>query len=146
MDARPIPWVLPLLLLGACTLPAPNLEAYQGKAVDAARSGSSASGTALLTGTTFERGDLARPTAVIILQDAEETAAAARDAFASIQPPDDASDRLRDQLLPILSRLTLEIGDMTIAARRGDTAGLVGPTTAVERSSEELERFATLYG
>jgi hypothetical protein len=145
VKARSLPWILPLLLAGACILPAPNLEAYRGKAVDSAESGSSATATAVLTGTTLGRGDLAGPTAVVILQDAEQSAAAARDAFASIQPPDAASDRLRGELLPILSRAAAEIGDMTIVARRGDIPRLLESAKDIEQTTAELQRFATRY-
>jgi hypothetical protein len=139
--------MLPILLLAeACILPAPNLETYRGKGVDAAESGSSATATAVLTGTTLARGDLAGPMAVVILEDAGQSAATARDAFASIQPPDSASDRLRDELLPILSRAAAEIGEMTIVARRGDTSRLLSMTRDVEQTTAELQRFASRYG
>jgi hypothetical protein len=134
------------MLLTACVLPARSFDAYEGKAATAARSAVSQARTASLTAITLERDRLGVPTAAVLLEDAESGAASARDSFASIQPPDAASDLLRSDLLPLLTRSAATIGDMRIAVRRGDVAQVVELSRELDRTSDDLERFADQHG
>ena len=110
--------VLVALAASACVAPAQSFSAYESKAVDSAESATSDAGSAILAAGLAADGRLEVATTSLILQDAEIGATSTADTFASIQPPDGASDALRAELLPRLRSAADTIGLMRIAARR----------------------------
>jgi hypothetical protein len=131
-----------VLLPTACVAPARSFSAYESKAVDSAESATSNAETAILTVGLATGGRLESPTTSLILQDAAIGAATAVETFASIQPPDAASDSLRRELLPELQAAADTVALMRIAARRVDAATLSSLITQLRPIADRLERFA----
>jgi hypothetical protein len=137
--------VLATLAAASCVAPALSFDAYEGKAAVTAEAALSAVRTALLTDRLVGSDDVFRPSASIAVQDAEDDSASVQGAFESIQPPDSASDRLRAQLTPLLSRASQGIQRMRIAARREDAPGMHAAARSLSPVAEALERFAELH-
>jgi hypothetical protein len=134
------------LILTGCVLPARSFGDYEGKAVSSAETAISQAQTASLTGVVVRGDGLFAPNVSVVLADAETGAVTARDTFASIQPPDGASDALRTELLPLLERTADEIARLRIAARRRDLSAVVEGTAALDDLTAELERFVAEHG
>jgi hypothetical protein len=135
-----------LLSCAACVAPARGFDAYEGKAAATASSAGSAVRTALLTVDIAGRGGLFAPNVSILVQGAEEDAVSAEGTFASIQPPDPASDRLRVELEALLAPAVDGLAQLRIAARRGDLAAMGGIARPLRGLAVELERFAREHG
>jgi hypothetical protein len=136
-----------LALTGSgCVLPAPNYRAFESKAAESAASAVSDARTALLASTLAVDGRSFSTTISVQLADSATGAASTAGTFAAIQPPDDASDRLRAELLPLLERTARVIGEMRIAARRGDTETLRTLRTPLAPLADALDRFAEAHG
>lgn len=135
-------WVALFVTASACVAPARSFSAYESKAVDSAESATSDAETAILTAGLAADGRLEAATTSLLLQDAEIGATSTADTFASIQPPDGASDSLRAELLPELRSAADTIGLMRIAARRVDTGALSGLIGQLRSTADRLERFA----
>jgi len=139
-----------LLLVSAlstgCVLPAPTSGAFESKAAQSAASAVSDARTALLAAA-LAVGDRSFGSLISVqLEESATGAASTAGTFASIQPPDAASDRLRAQVLPLLQRAADLIARMRIAARRGDVQALRelrGPLAPV---ADALDRFAEAHG
>lgn len=78
----------------------------------------------------------------MLLADAERDAIGARGSFASIQPPDGASDRLRDELITMLDDAVDRLARLRIAARRNDLEGLARLADPLPDQAGQLEDFA----
>jgi hypothetical protein len=77
-----------------------------------------------------------------LLAEASEEAAAAQGTFDAIQPPDRRADRLRDELDGLLDQAVSTLGELRIAARRGDDAELEKLAAPLPALSQRLDRFA----
>ena len=77
-----------VILAAACVAPTRTEAAYQAKAADTAEAVVSAARTVLLIGRVAAADRSFGPSVAVTVADAETDAASARDAFASIQPPD----------------------------------------------------------
>ncbi len=137
---------LALCAVVACVAPAPSFDAYEAKAVDAAEAVASEAETAILVAVLARRDRWFGPTVSVQLQEAETAARQATGTFSSIQPPDRASDRLRERLLPLLERASEVIAKMRIAARRGDVRALVHARRPLAERADALDRFADRHG
>jgi hypothetical protein len=137
---------LAILVLGltACTGPARTTSAYEDKAVETADEVVSASRTVLLAAQVGDEGRSLPPTTAVTIADAETDAQTARDAFASIQPPDQTSDQIRSTLLPAVQHACDVIADVRIAARRADT-DLSQIAAPLQQIADQLEGFSTRY-
>jgi hypothetical protein len=133
------------VLATACTGPAPTTSTYENKAVQTADEVVSASRSVLLAAKTGDAGRSFATTIAVAIADAEDGADTARDAFASIQPPDMASDQLRASLLPTVQRACDVIADVRIAARRSesDLTQVAAPLVDI---ANQLESFSSRYG
>jgi len=60
----------------------------------------------------------------VALSEQEDSLAAARADFESIQPPGDGSDDIRDELVPLLDAAMDHVATVRIAARRGELSDL----------------------
>jgi hypothetical protein len=132
-------------LMAGCVGPARWFGAYEGKAVATADQMASAVETARLTAEVAATSNGLGPYLSVALADAEEDATSIRDAFDSIQPPDDRADGLRDQFDGLLSHAASTLSEMRIAARRGDFGrieALAGPLQAL---SQQLHAFADAH-
>jgi hypothetical protein len=133
------------LMVVACTGPARTASIYQSKAADTADEVVSASRTVLLAAELGDDGGSFAPTISVTVADAETDAETARDAFASVQPPDAGSDELGATLLPTVQHACEVIADVRIAARRadGDLSQIAAPLGPL---ADELDAFSTRYG
>jgi hypothetical protein len=134
--------LLAVLLATGCVAPARSFSAFESKAVDSAESARSDAETAILAADLAAQGRLASATTSDMLQEAAIGAATAAETFATIQPPDPASDALRRELLPELQRAADTIALMQIAARRVDVAAVSDLITDLRPIADGLERFA----
>jgi hypothetical protein len=126
----------------ACVGPARTFETYEGKAVAAAEETVSALRTATLGARVAVEGRSFPPTTSVLLADAERDAIGARGSFASIQPPDGASDRLRDELIAMLDDAVDRLARLRIAARRTDLEDLARLADPLPDQADQLEDFA----
>jgi len=135
--------ILPFYLAAvACVGPARTFETYEGKAVAAAEETVSALRTVILGARVGADGRSFPPTISTLFADVEGDAIGARSAFASIQPPDEASDRLRRELMPLLDEAVGTLAELRIAARRADLPALPRLAAPLVGLADELERFA----
>jgi hypothetical protein len=130
----------------SCVAPARTLADYEAKAADTAAAVVSAARTVVLTARLAAAGRSFWATVAVTVADAEVDAASARDAFASIQPPDEASDAIRRRVLPVVERAVRVIELVRIAARRDELDGLPAIARPLEPIASSLERFSTRYG
>ena len=109
-----------VLVLCSCVGPVRSFDAYEGKAADTADSVASAVETARLAVEVAAQGRAFAPDLSVLLAEAERDARGSFDIFASIQPPDPGSARLRTQLLDLIQRAETVLSDLRIAVRWGD--------------------------
>jgi hypothetical protein len=129
----------------SCTGPALTSSAYASKAANTAEAVVSAARTVLIAARTGDDGDSFSRTIAVAVEEAEADAGAARDTFASIQPPDEAADELRAALLPTVERAVDVIGQVRIAARRADP-NLSAIAAPLDELADALDAFASRYG
>lgn len=127
--------------LAACVAPARSSGAYEGKAVAAAEVVHSAAESALVVVAALADRKLTGPFASVAVGEAERDAEGAADAFASVQPPDEVSDRLRTQLLAMTDAANDLLAQLRIAVRRFELGALERPFQALGDVSEQLNRF-----
>lgn len=119
--------------LTACVGPARTASDYRLKARNSAKSALSAVATSELVAKLVRNNDAFATYESVTLDSAERDATSIESTFASIQPPDTASDHLRDELNSVLNDTSDAISSMRIAARRHEwsallKAGSTGPT------------------
>lgn len=130
----------------SCVGAARTAEDYEAKAVDTAEAVVSAARTVVLSARLAAEGRSFGPTVAVTVADAEADATSARAAFASIQPPDEASDAIRRELLSRVERAVRVVELVRIAARRDELGRLPTIARPLEPIASSLERFATRYG
>jgi hypothetical protein len=128
-----------------CVAPARSFGAYEGKAAASASSSLSAARTATLAVHTAELHRLFRPYVSVVVEQAEIDANSVAGQFLSIQPPDESSDRLREELQPLLARAADLVELLRINARRGDLEALTAVTARLDAVASALERFAEAH-
>jgi hypothetical protein len=114
--------------------------------VDTAKEVVSAARTVLLSARVGDDGESFPPTVAVTIADAEVDATTARDTFASIQPPDAASDAIRADLLPTVEQAVEVIQQVRIASRRADEGHLSELAAPLDGLADELEAFGDRYG
>jgi hypothetical protein len=133
--------LLGLILAGSCIAPARTFDGYKAKAVTTAEEVVSAAQTALLTVRAANASRSFAPSITTTLTDAERDAGAVAGTFDSITPPDERSDRLRETLDRMLQEVTSILGELRIAARRGELHKLPAISKDLSRLTGELEDF-----
>ena len=134
-----------IVLLAGCVAPARSFGAYEGKAGASAEAALSAVRTAALAVDEAADRRLPHAYATVTLEDAERDAASIEGQFASIQPPNDASDRLRAQLTPLLSASARLLALLRIAARRGDEGTLAAHAQELDDLAGRLASFGEAH-
>ncbi len=133
------------LILSGCVGSARWSSAYQGKAGATADQMVSAVETARLSARVAATHKAFAPYLSVMIAEAEQDADSIQGAFHSIQPPDDPSDVLRDQLGRLLSIATDTISRMRIAARRSDFGEVERLANSLSGVSEKLDAFAQAH-
>ena len=132
------------VLVSACVQPvgpARTFDSYQHKAKDTAETTLSSVQTGRLGAQTARRDDAFAPYLAVLLSNAEDEASGAQTTFDSVQPPNDRSDNLRDDLDPLLTRAVDALSQARIAARRADFDELAKQARPLARSARALNRF-----
>lgn len=130
--------------LGACVQPvgpARTFDSYERKASDTASTALSAVQTGRLGAQTAKHDDTFAPYLAVLVSEAEDEASSAQTTFDSVQPPSDKSDKLRDDLDPLLTRAVDALSQARIAARRADFDEVAEQEPKLAKSARELDRF-----
>ena len=143
---RPWCWLVLALALGACTPLTRTAGPYESKAVKTAASVRSAVESDLLLLEAVRMHRTIGPFVAVAASDAEDAASSAASTFLSIQPPDDRSDQIRDELSHMLDATQDVLATVRIAARRGDERSLQFAEHGLRVSATELDRFRRRHG
>jgi hypothetical protein len=135
-----------LLVLGGCVGPARTSDDYVRKASTSVHDVHSAVETARLGVDGVARDRTTGPYASVLLGQAEEQASSVQSTFDSVQPPNRDSDRLRDEVDGVLTDAVSVLGDVRIAARRGDNAGIAAQGPALADISKRLSDLEDRLG
>ena len=121
-------WCLAAVVLAGCVDhpvgPARSYESFAAKASTTAASALSAVETVRLLATAAAEGRTFGPYTSVAVSEQEDALSGVQGTFESIQPPDDRSVELRDELSTVLSRAVGNVADVRIEVRRGNLAGL----------------------
>lgn len=134
------------MLLGGCVGPARTSQAYSKKASSSLHDTRSAVETARLAVDATAHDRATGPYLSVLLSQAEEQATSVQSTFDSIQPPNGGADRLRDDVDGLLQQAVSVLGDLRIAARRGDRDGITSHGSALADLSKQLEDFEERLG
>jgi hypothetical protein len=126
--------------------PARTFDDYEHKAKNTAEAVLSSVQTARLAARVARSGDAFGPYISVTTSEAEKGAAHASAVFASVQPPDRHSDRLRRTLSRLLDRSNQALARVRITARRGMLDQLPSVALPLRRLARELDRFVTVHG
>lgn len=132
--------------LSGCVGPARTSEAYTKKASSSVEATISAVETARLAVDATSRDRATGPYLSVLLSSTEEQAGRIQTTFDSIQPPGKASDQLRDEVDGLLTEAVSILGDLRIAARRGDASGMTDKGPALADLSRRLEDLQDRLG
>jgi len=132
-----------VLALAGCVAhpvgPARTFESYAAKASTTVESTISAVETVRLLATTASDGGTLASYTSVAISEQEDALGGLRGTFMSIQPPpDERSTQLRDDLSTLLTDAFDHVGDVRIAARRGQLDDLAALAAPLEVDSEDL--------
>ena len=125
--------------------PARTADDYERKAKDTAETLLSSVRTAELAVDVAGRDRAFPPYVSVVLSDAEDEAGAAASTFASVQPPGESSDRLRDELGDLLDTADDALSAARIAARRDDGDALAAQAGPLNRIGDQLDTFVAAH-
>jgi hypothetical protein len=130
-----------LLLTTACAGPSRTRHDYELKAANTAEAVVSAIGTAQV-GVQAAREDRASgPFLSVLLREAADDATAAQATFDSRQPPDSASDDLRDELDKLIDDAVSTLVELRTAVRRGEVGELAKIGEPLQGQHDKLDTF-----
>ena len=140
--------VVPALLLMplvACVShpvgPARTMAKYDGKAATTAKSALSVVETVRLVARAAADGKAIGTYVDVVVSDAEESLDGLSGTFGSIQPPAERADEVRETLSGMLDDALGHVGEVRIAARRGDLADLGRVAEPLAHDAEVLRMF-----
>ena len=136
--ARTATVVASALVLVACVGPARTFGVYESKAENSVEQSLSGVQTVRMAIDDAIAGDAYASSISITIQNATDSIDGAESNFASIQPPDQPSDSLRDRVLPILNDASDLAAKARIAARRTDAPTLADLRQPLEDVSSRL--------
>lgn len=134
--------------LAACVQPvgpARTSDSYEHKAKHTAKTALSSVETGRLGAQAAKHDDTFAPYLAVLVSNAEDEASSAQTTFDSVQPPNDRSDNLRDDLDPLLTRAVDALSEARIAARRADFEQVAEQEPKLARSARELNRFVKAH-
>ncbi len=140
-SARTCLAILTLISVASCVGPARTFDVYASRAENSVEQAQSAVQTTLAAIDVAVAKQAFAPFVSITIQDANETVDGAESGFASIQPPDQASDELRQEVLPVLSDASDAIALARIAARRVDVESLAQLRPRLTDLSRQLDQL-----
>jgi hypothetical protein len=122
--------------------PARTFGKYEGKARTSAEAALSAVETARLAAEAAGRDHVFGPYLGQILGEQEESASGTQETFDSIQPPDRRADELRQRLDDLLAAAVSHLGELRIAARRGEPRTVARLAGSLAEDADRLSSFA----
>jgi hypothetical protein len=131
-------------LLTGCVGPARTERDYRLKARSSARAAGSAVESATLAAVLVRERKTFSNYVVVVLDSAERDASSVQSTFASIQPPAQEQDALRDRMDTLLSDAVDAISAMRIAARRHAWSELLRASVALPKLTRELRAYQEL--
>jgi hypothetical protein len=146
MIRRVVAVVLSSLVAVGCVGPSRSAKDYELKAANTAESVVSALGTAKLALKLAQDDKAYANSLTVMFAEAEEDASATADSFDSVQPPDHASDELRDRLDALLEDATAMLGTFRIAARRGHLKAIASAEKDLIELIDKLDEFESQHG
>ncbi len=114
---------------------------YEKSAAQTAKSVASQVRTADLAAQAAARRRAATPYLKVVIGQSEQTADQLRSKFEAAQPPDERSDRLREELSALLAQASDSLGALRIAVRRGQVERLPRIAEPLPGLAERLSRF-----
>ena len=135
-----------LVVASGCAGSSRTADDYVLKAVNTAEAVRSSVETVRLGIEAAERDRAFLPYLSRLFGDAEEDAGSAAMTFESVQPPDGASDALRDELGTLLDAADDSLSAVRIAIRREDVDAVVARSQELADLSDALEAFITRNG
>jgi hypothetical protein len=133
--------ILGLAFLASCVGPARTFDVYASRAENSVEQTRSAVQTTLAAIDVAVAKQAFAPFVSITIQDANETVDGAESGFASIQPPDERSDALRREVVPVLSDAAEAVAQARIAARRVDVGRLAELRPRLTDLSQQLDQL-----
>ncbi|MEU6429439.1 hypothetical protein ABZ860_26380 [Microbispora sp. NPDC046973] len=132
--------LLTALLLSGCVSPAWDDHDYALKAGKTAESAVSA--LRFARSAVAYRDRMTGPYAEVVLTEAVQDLSSVNDQFGGVQPPSDASDRIRDEVLRLTDKAESEVEDLLIQTRRDGVKDPVAAARELDRLASELSDFA----
>jgi len=145
---RRLPWagLCTLVLMSGCIAPAPDQGAFEQNAKSALESASSETSTARLALDGLLSGKATDAYADTVVTDSENAMGGVQTSFGVVDPPSRAQDRLRDQVLTLLSDADDALAHARIALRRNDTRALHAALGELDASTSQLEHARAALG
>jgi polyhydroxyalkanoate synthesis regulator phasin len=129
--------------VNACAGPTTGAHDYRLKLANTAEALESSAQTVIMAGDLLDKGRAYQPYAANVISDAEDDATSVQETFDSRQPPDTASDQLRQQADNTIEDVVGAISDARIAARASELSDL---TSALDQLRELLSDLQKLQG
>jgi len=129
-------------VLSGCVSSSRSAEDYERKAQNSAEASRSSVETTRLAVEMGQHGDAPSTYLSVLVGEAETDASSVESGFASVQPPDRASDLLRREVGDALHEATDVISDVRIAVRRNQLSDLDRFIPQLDKVSNELKRLS----
>jgi len=133
--------VVTALILTACAGPTHSRGDYEHKVANTAEALQSSAQTVLLVADLVEHGRALTPYAARVVSQAEDDATSVQQTFDSRQPPDSASDELRQRADDVIEKVVSAISDARIGVRGGDLSGLADAAAQLHGLLPDLQRL-----
>ena len=132
------------LAASGCVGPSRTAADYREKAANAAESMRSAVETARLAVTADAHGSSTARYTSLVLSESEDDASSIALSFEVVQPPDEASIALREQVTTVFEAVTSTLSELRIAARAGRHAELPHLAANLDELSASLLELTEL--
>lgn len=132
---------LSLGLVTSCAGPTTDANDYRLKLANTAEALESSAQTVIMTAGLLDNGKVFQPYAANVISDAEDDATSVQQTFDSRQPPDSASDQLRQHADTTINDVISAITDARIAARSGENADLAKAADQLRHLLDDLQKL-----
>jgi hypothetical protein len=126
---------------GAPLLTPVGAKGYEDKVLRSADGSLSAVRVTALLCLTEQQGQTWSTYQDVMLTDAREAVATSQHNLSTVEVPDAASVRLRDEVTPLLARASAAVGDAGLALSGGDPAKIAAARAELDAIGEDLDRF-----
>src|SRR4051812_5392730 len=131
-----------VLASAGCTPTARTPGPYAAKARATARAVHSAVASDVLVIEAVRRGHTTAAFVSVATSESEDAGSEAISTFSAIQPPDENSEQLRQDVSELLNFADDALSEARIAGRRGDTEALLASEDALQQVDEQLQHAA----